>query len=233
MMFMLITLLNDGTLMCIGYDNTFPAPRPQRWNLKALFVVASVLALVAMISSLLLLWMALDANDACPSCYEKSWFRALGLPSIHYGQIITMIYLKVSISDFLTLFSARTRDKWFFSYPPSRILLGGACFALGTSSLVATFWPDGTSDGIPTIGLAHGDVPARRYFAIWVWLWCIVWWFIQDAAKVATYWIMERYDIFKFRSLGEAPADMAGRLTEKLIQPEHNSRGSNYGSIQK
>jgi H+-transporting ATPase len=34
LMLMLITLLNDGTLISIGYDNVKPSPRPEKWNLK-------------------------------------------------------------------------------------------------------------------------------------------------------------------------------------------------------
>ena len=33
-MLMLITLLNDGTLISIGYDNVKASPRPEKWNLK-------------------------------------------------------------------------------------------------------------------------------------------------------------------------------------------------------
>merc|ERR1719311_274353 len=59
LMFILITLLNDGTLMAIGYDNVVPHLRPMKWNLPVLFFVAAVLAAVACVSSLLLLWMEL------------------------------------------------------------------------------------------------------------------------------------------------------------------------------
>ena len=34
LMLMLITLLNDGTLISIGYDNVIPNPRPDKWNLR-------------------------------------------------------------------------------------------------------------------------------------------------------------------------------------------------------
>ena len=34
LMLMLITLLNDGTLISIGYDRVIPNPRPDRWNLR-------------------------------------------------------------------------------------------------------------------------------------------------------------------------------------------------------
>lgn len=34
LMLMLITLLNDGTLISIGYDRVTPNPRPDKWNLR-------------------------------------------------------------------------------------------------------------------------------------------------------------------------------------------------------
>jgi H+-transporting ATPase len=47
-----------------------------------------------------LLWGLLD-----------SWNSGL-FGGVSFGQITTAIYLKVSISDFLTLFSARTNENW-------------------------------------------------------------------------------------------------------------------------
>jgi H+-transporting ATPase len=49
LMLMLITLLNDGTLISIGYDTVHASPLPQRWNLPVLFTIASVLGMVACI----------------------------------------------------------------------------------------------------------------------------------------------------------------------------------------
>ena len=88
LMLMLITLLNDGTLISIGYDRAVASTRPERWNLRQTFFMASVLGVVACFSSLLLLWMCLDA--ATPG----SAFQRLGLPAMEYGKIITLIYLK-------------------------------------------------------------------------------------------------------------------------------------------
>ena len=39
LMLMLITLLNDGTLISIGYDNVKPSKYPNVWNLRVLFTV--------------------------------------------------------------------------------------------------------------------------------------------------------------------------------------------------
>lgn len=43
-MLMLITLLNDGTLISIGYDNVTPSKRPEKWRLRALVSVFSLVA---------------------------------------------------------------------------------------------------------------------------------------------------------------------------------------------
>ncbi len=187
LMLMLITLLNDGTLISIGYDNVIPSKTPNKWNLPVLFVVSSVLAGVALISSLVLLWAALDSWN------EGSFFQECGLNGLSYGQITTTIYLKVSISDFLTLFSARTHDGFFWSSKPSPILLGAACFALMLSTILACAWPDSTPDGIEANGLANRD---PKSLAFWIWVYCIFCWFIQDLMKVMTYAALEKYNAF-------------------------------------
>jgi H+-transporting ATPase len=235
LMFMLITLLNDGTLMAIGYDNVFPSPRPQMWNLRGLFLIASVLAGVACISSLLLLWMALDAMA---KGYEHSWFKGLGLPQMEFSQVVCMVYLKISISDFLTLFAARTQTDWFWSFGPSRILLVGATISLTISTLVATFWPDSTVDGISTKGLWYGDA-AHRWMCIYVWIWCLFWWVVQDIAKVCTYKVMDHFDWFQFRSNAQADAGPLGLKKSKAQkeaeaeEPLIKKQAAGYGSIQK
>jgi H+-transporting ATPase len=88
--------------------------------------------------------------------------------------------VQVSLSDFLTLFSARTQGP-FYSQRPGVLLFCGACFALTISTILACVWPTTTLDDLPVKGLARGDY---GLWAIWVWIYCIVWWLIQDAAKV-------------------------------------------------
>jgi H+-transporting ATPase len=210
-MLMLITLLNDGTLIAIGYDNVIPPGLPTNWNLRVLFVVGIVLAGVACMSSLLLLYLSLD------SWQKNSFYQIIGLGGISYGQITTSIFLKVAVSDFLTLFSARAGEGWFWSSKPSPILLGAAGFALGMSTVFACVWPMSRPDGIPTLGLERKE---PLILPVWIWLYCIVWWFIQvsgfyrlaylipflilllfvfqDAAKVYTYKLLKRYNVFGY-----------------------------------
>jgi len=188
LLLMLITLLNDGTLISIGYDYVVPSKYPNEWNLPVLFTVSSVLAAVALVSSIILLALALGSWD------DNSFFDQLGIGGLAYGQISTLMYLKVSISDFLTLFSARTHDGWFWSSWPSPILLGAACLALTLSTILACAWPKSTIDGQKVEGLAL--VSGQEQLFVYVWIYCIFWWFVQDGAKVACYYILEKYNAF-------------------------------------
>lgn len=178
LMLMLITLLNDGTLITIAYDYAKADEMPNRWNLPVLFIVSSVLGAVSCISSLLLLYFLLDSWN------PDGFIQKLGMPGLQYGQIITSIYLKVSVSDFLTLFSARTGRSWFYQIRPGPILLLGGIIALALSSILAIVWPDTDLDDIMVEGLSS-NIPVFFF----VWILCLISWVIQDGLKVLTYYV--------------------------------------------
>ena len=170
LMLMLITLLNDGTMISIGYDNAIASHLPEKWDLKKLFIVGTVMAVVSCASSLLLLYLVMDSWNSA------GLFQQLGLGGLSYGQVTTTIYLKVSVSDFLTLFSARTGDKWFWQSTPSRALTGAAVLALSASTIIAAVWPKSSPDGVLTWGLCMRQ---PYELPVYIWLYCLVWWFIQ------------------------------------------------------
>jgi len=158
-----------------------------------LFFIGGVLAFIALLSSLLLLWVLLDSGN--PSGVMQSWH----IGSLTYAQVTTSIYLKVSVSDFLTLFSSRTGRKPFWSTSPSPILLGAAAVALATSTILASTWPRSTPDHIPTVGLGleqpYGLVP-------YIWLYCLFWWIVQDIGKVYAYKFIHKFNIFGVNNTG-------------------------------
>jgi len=217
LLLMLITVLNDGTLIAIGYDKVTPAKTPMKWNLKVIFLLATVLGGVACISSLIILHWSLDSHN------PNGVYQAIGLGGITYGQVTTTIYLKVSVSDFLTLFSSRTGGDWFWSARPANILLGAAATAISSSVIISLSLPDAAIDNIPTIGLARAK-PA--YLPIIILIYCVVWWFIQDAAKVITYSWMTKNNIFGVNDTGMAVRshdDKGGNasLTKPLLSDAH------------
>jgi H+-transporting ATPase len=193
LMLMLITLLNDGTLITIGYDHAVAPKTPPIWNLPFLFTSAAVQAFVAMISSLGLLWILLHSWE------PGSLMKKFGLGGISYGKITTSMYLKVSVSDFLTLFSSRAGGDWFFNVKPAPILLIGALFAMSCSTAAAMYWPKSYPDGIQTEGLLQS---APYMLEAFVWAWCIGWWFLTDGAKVLISYLAHKHNFFNINDSG-------------------------------
>jgi H+-transporting ATPase len=206
---MCITVINDGTLISIGYDYASPSKYPERWVLPALFAVASAIMIVAMGSSLLLLHWCLASSQ------PGSLFQNIGISGssgLVYGHIVTAIFLKVAISDILSLFSCRTADKFFFQKKPHPALFGACVIAVIVSTLIALLVPcnpitiviDGvtynsttTLDHVPICGLAYNGA---NLLALWVWIYCIVCFFIQDVLKVITWRLLIRYNAWNINN---------------------------------
>lgn len=180
----MITILNDGTIISIAYDHVVPSELPERWNLEVLFAVATWLGTVAVLSSMLLVQMALNANA------EDSFFASMGFQGLVYEQVACILYLKISLSDFLTVFSARARGP-FYERKPGQFLAAAAAFATLCSTFLATHWPFGHMQSI------------SYQMAAFVWVYCVGWWFIQDAAKVALYSYLFAHDVSGLRTQQE------------------------------
>jgi len=211
LMLMIITVLNDGTLIAIGYDNVVASKRPEVWNLPVLFTVAGVLAGVAMISSLLILFLCFDSSNP-----EGFFRKSLGLHPLSYAQTISVLYLKVSVSDFLTLFSARTNENYLWSTAPSKTLGIAACISLLISSLVASFWPQSRPDNILVTGLGNREPKALAAF---VWIYCILWWIAQDLCKVFTYYVLKKWNIFDIMEMNALVDPMDKKTGAAAMKP--------------
>jgi len=60
---MIITVINDGTLISIGYDYAVPSKYPERWVLPVLFIISISLGAIACLSSLILLYFCLTSFE--------------------------------------------------------------------------------------------------------------------------------------------------------------------------
>jgi H+-transporting ATPase len=206
LLLMLITLLNDGTLITIAYDNAKANETPDRWNLPALFLTSSTLGMVSMLSSLLLLYFMLDSWNG------DGFFSKMGIGGVNYGQVTTGIYLKVSVSDFLTLFSARTGSKYFWEVAPALPLLAGGVFALTLSSLLAILWPEGELEDIPVEGM-KSDMALFGF----IWFFSAVFFLVQDFLKVQAYKWMHRTNFNGISTTGVVVLpESANKLIEDL-----------------
>jgi len=221
LMLMLITLLNDGTLISIGYDNVKASPFPEKWALPVLFIVSCVLGAVACGSSLLLLWGTLDSWN------PHGWFAAFGIGGVSYGHVTTIIYLKVSVSDFLTLFSARTHEDFFWTSRPAPILLGAASLALTLSTILSIVWPRGTLDDIAVEGTGYHP---QQILFLWVWFYCIVVWLLQDFLKVVCYKLLLHYNVLGIRDTKSQKnlADLDVDAEQEPLKPAQPGQSSHH-----
>ena len=191
----LITILNDGCIVAISHDNVVPGPKPESWAMHKTTTVAIVLAFVACISSVVLLFLAMEnGNDVVDAGYTV--FSNFGIhPFRSYSEVQIVMYLKISLSDFLTVFSARTTN-FFTSRRPGYALLTAACVAMGLSTILAVYWPDlsgGNSEGDDGEPLSINGVGQGWRIALFVWVYCIICFLIQDLVKVFTYSIIDNF----------------------------------------
>jgi hypothetical protein len=126
-------------------------------------------------------------------------FQRMNIGGCEYGTIICCMYIKIAGSDFLTLISCRTQDKFFFTSKPHPVLAGilflflsliftslycvvGAAIAIFASVMISVFWPCGTLDDVPVCGMSYHE---PKLLAIWVLIYIIVVFLIQDILKVS------------------------------------------------
>jgi len=209
---MIITVINDGTLISIGYDHAVPSRFPERWNLPVLFIVAITIGFVACGSSLILLHWCLDSNN------PAGLFQHLGIGALDYGHVTCVMFLKVAVSDILSLFSSRTAHQFFFQRKPHKVLVICTTIALMTSTTLALTWPCTTLDDVPVCGLAYtpGD-----YIALWVWLYCIGVFFVQDILKVAVWRIIIHFNFFNVKNQNERAAELEGINVDGSLSNEN------------
>ena len=141
----LITILNDGTIISIAYDNVKPSSMPEQWNLIRVCITAFILGVVACSSTLALLFLGMNSGQGDNSDVLHYLFQ---LPPISLKQLECLIYLKISLSDFLTVFSARTNG-FFFTLRPGNLLMLAFCMATFCSNVFAATWPFGDMEPIP------------------------------------------------------------------------------------
>jgi H+-transporting ATPase len=103
-MIVLLAVLNDAAILSIAYDNVRTSNAPERWNMRLVFGISSVLGITGVVASFGLFY--------------------LGERVFHLDRAViqTLMYLKLSVAGHLNIFVTRTRGP-FWSFPPSRILL--------------------------------------------------------------------------------------------------------------
>jgi H+-transporting ATPase len=171
-----VTILNDATVVSIAYDHAAASAAPERWRLLPLFVVGATLGGVAAVTtSVMLVWGLQAAKDEGPLA------GMLGGRDDIYPRLQTAVYLKLTLSNVLTVFAARTQS-YCWTRLPSPGLCATACVAACLTSALATNWP-----------ARGGMAPIGGGLALLVWLYAILTFAAQDAVKVVVYMFLAEF----------------------------------------
>jgi H+-transporting ATPase len=244
----LISIINDGTIITIAYDNVQASPRPEKWNLPVVIGVALVLGSVSVLGTYFMLFLALPREPDnmeilctnattmvrdCVSYLEQT--AGLGLPVLEMDQVQALIYLQLSLSGQLTVFSARTRG-WFFSRMPGMPLVF-AFVAAQTCSTLLAIYPLGELQ--PMLGLAcsgpDGECKPPAYsinprngwaYAGVVWAYCLLVFVFQDIAKQVTYGILQWKDAAEEEKKATLRMQRENRLKEDEVRPRRDPASS-------
>ena len=187
----IIALLNDGNIIAIAYDTAPGRKYPCKWDLKAIFIVACVLGAIALLSSVAFLLIGL--NHMSPD-NPSVLFTSLGIEVFNYGEILNAIFLKVSISNYLTIFSVRCRGSFAMNLP------GKAVFSMGfvsmaVSTLLSKYWFLNLQPKNSVIIANLSPLPWRMVILIWVYDFFVF--LAQDIVKIAIY---KAFAIYKIKS---------------------------------
>ena len=98
--------------------------------------------------------------------------------------------------------------------------------SVAVSTLLACAWPDGDLDGTPVQGLARGDY---KLMPLWIWLYSLLCFIIQDGCKVATLLLMRRSAYFSVQSVGAAQSGAPAASSESPSKGVGNG-DSGHGS---
>jgi len=94
------------------------------------------------------------------------------------AHIQTLMYLKLSVAGHLTIFLTRTRGP-FWSIRPARILWVAVLGTQALATLIAVY-------GFFMTPLGWG-------WAVFVWVYALVWALVNDRAKLCAYWVLDRH----------------------------------------
>ncbi|MFA8016635.1 plasma-membrane proton-efflux P-type ATPase [Bremerella cremea] len=103
-MIVLLALLNDGAILTIAYDNVRLQQEPEKWNMRLVLGIATVLGLAGVVASFGLFYLAQEVYK------------------LDRDIIQSLIYLKLSVAGHFTIFNTRTRGP-FWSIAPAKALL--------------------------------------------------------------------------------------------------------------
>lgn len=178
---LIIAVLNDGTIMTVSTDRVQPSRHPDTWRLRDIFIMAFVLGFYLTLSSLVFFYLIIDTSFFT----DKFGITPIKYNTTHPSdpssfQLCGIMYLQVSITGQLIIFTTRAHT-WFFLNRPSWPLMAAGVIAQLTATLIAVY---GNAEWTQLYPIGWG-------WAAIVWVWSLIWIIPMDIPKMITQSVMD------------------------------------------
>jgi len=120
LMIVLLAILNDLPIITIAYDHVKYSNFPERWNMRVIIGIASLLGILGVIESFGLFYVGYRVLDLTPEVLQS------------------FMYLKLSVAGHLTVFMARTKGHFWTVRPAKQLLLAVILTQL-TATLITVY----------------------------------------------------------------------------------------------
>ena len=169
-----ILALNDVVVIGTAYDHASPSRLPEKWRLLPDAIVSAVSGLVACFTTLALLGISLSTTKA-----DTYYAQDVGGRALAFGEVQTCVFLKIALTDAMTVFSARTQ-KSCVERRPGGLVISAFVTSCVLSCMLAANWPWMALESISWAHIMFVVAFSAGSFAL------------QDAAKVITYRVLLR-----------------------------------------
>jgi len=169
-MVLIIAILNDGTIMTISKDRVVPSPLPDSWKLKEIFATGIVLGGYLALMTVIFFW-AMKENKFFPDTF--------GVRHLNHDEMMSALYLQVSIVSQALIFVTRSRG-WSFLERPGALLVIAFLIAQLIATLIAVYANWGFAK-VQGIGWGWAGV---------IWLYSVVFYIPHDVMKFAIRYIL-------------------------------------------
>ena len=120
LMIVLLALLNDAPIITIAYDNVKYNNKPERWNMRVILGIATIIGVLGVIESFFVLYAGLE------------FFH------MNHDVLQSFIYLKLSVAGHLTVFIARTKGN-FWTVKPAKELFLAVVITQSIATLITVY----------------------------------------------------------------------------------------------
>jgi H+-transporting ATPase len=120
LMIVLLAILNDLPIITIAYDHVKYSNFPERWNMRVIIGIASLLGILGVIESFGLFYLGYRVLNLTPEVLQS------------------FMYLKLSVAGHLTVFMARTKSH-FWTVKPAKQLLLAVILTQLTATLITVY----------------------------------------------------------------------------------------------